>query len=934
MIELNGISKNESGCYTSAYARCVEMIENQKVKANEAIDSVVTMFSMVVEDTKQLQQYLYEQLTMEIEPEAGVYSDDAKQSTWWTDFKKDDTTLTYYWNRYERYLTEKEGWDLQVIEKSIATTTDRLMNALSNPLIKAPCSRYGMVFGYVQSGKTAHYIGLLNKAIDAGYKIIIVLAGMHNNLRSQTQSRIDEEVLGYETSLEWIFSNFSGNPTAIGVGEGRENQTAFWVSTLTSRDDKGDFNKKRAGVSVMPPILFVAKKNTTVLENLIEYFGKIPISKKGEGEEKYIDADYPMLMIDDEADQASINTNSCYDDNGVLLEKFDPTKINGLIRKILKMFRCKSYVGYTATPYANVFIPDNAFCESYGNDLFPKDFITKIPTSIKYVGAREFFGLKGEEDAEAMPLSKEIVKGASYLPAGSKKDVAVGELPEELKKAILAFVISTAVRNCRGQRTKPNTMLIHILRFVETQKKLQRRVKDYYEEIRGLIKFGDAEIIEELCKLWIEDFEPTTDKMLTCHAHHMSGIIRPSWESVIEEIKAIMRDDQIKVYSINGKSKDFLRYKEHKGKPYNVILVGGDKLSRGLTLEGLTVSYFTRNSRTYDTLMQMGRWFGYRPGYLDVCRLYVTKSLYSDFKHISMATEDLVDQIDYMNDLEETPENFGLRIATHPDMLISSRNKIKTGIERKMSFSNTLSQTRMIDIDTNQYARNFEATECLIEAMGEPVQQYWVKKDRVEMDNEHLFWTPVSGHIIAKFLTEYETSKQANRAQSKYMATYIKNQLQFGGLTDWTVCLINVGEKTLNIGGNCIGRGIKRTKDKGYEKSGNACSIKTMTSNGHEYYDFSKEQKDRVDNINGGQETYDRKKATYIRSQVRLTSQGLLLLYPLDYEAIEDLKIEEGNHKTPIGFAIVFPDNKGKGDLVSYRLNDVGMRNEELELCD
>jgi len=267
-------------------------------------------------------------------------------------------------------------------------------------------------------------------------------------------------------------------------------------------------------------------------------------------------------------------------------------------------------------------------------------------------------------------------------------------------------------------------------------------------------------------------------------------------------------------------------------------------------------------------------------------------------------------------------------------MLISSRNKIKTGIERNMSFSNTLSQTRMIDIDTNQYARNFEATECLIEAIGEPVKQYWMVKGRVGMDNQHLFWTRVSGHIISKFLTEYETSKQANRAQSKYMATYIKNQLQYGGVTNWTVCLINVGEKTLNIGGHPIGRGIVRTKDKGYEKSGNACSIKTMTSNGHEYYDFSKEQMDRVDAINGGQETYDGKKATYIRSQVRATSQGLLLLYPLNYEEIEDLKIEGGNHKTPFGFAIVFPDNKGKGDLVSYRLNDVGMRNEELELCD
>lgn len=934
MIELNRIPKNEVGCYTSAYARCMDMLENQNLKVDAAIEIAIEMFSGLVEDTLKLKQYLYEQLTLEIEPEAGVFSDEVKNSTWWTDYRKDDAVVTDYWNRYERYLTHKDGWDLQTIEKSIAVTTDKLMNALSNPLIKHNCTRHGVVYGYVQSGKTANYIGLANKAIDAGYKIIIVLAGMHNNLRSQTQSRIDEEVLGYETSLEWIFKEYQGKPTAIGVGTGQGSRTDFWVNALTSRDDNGDFNKKRASVSVMPPIMLVAKKNTTVLTHLINYFGKIPIAKEGKNGDKYIDANYPMLLIDDEADQASINTNACYDENGEFLKEFDPSKTNGLIRKILKIFNCYSYVGYTATPYANIFIPDDAFCEDYGNDLFPKDFIVKIPKSPKYIGAQEFFGLNSEEEALAMPLSRYIVKGAAFLPAGSKKDVAVGEMPEEMKQAILSFLISTAVRYCRGQRTQPNTMLIHVLRFVETQKKLQKKVKDFYEEIRSLIKYGDREITDKLYQLWIEDYEITSDKMETGYPFHMEGVIRPDWESVIAEIRAIMRDDQINVYSVNGKSKDSLIYKEHKGKPYNVIVIGGDKLSRGLTLEGLTVSYFTRNSRTYDTLIQMGRWFGYRPGYLDVCRLYVTKSLYYNFRHISMATEDLVEQIDCMNDLEETPERFGLRIATHPDMLISSRNKIKTGNERKMSFSNILSQTRMIDIDAEQYERNFTAVEHLLKSLGDPMEDYWNYKDRNNMYNEHIFWINVSGHHISQFLMEYQTSKQANRAQSHHMAAYIQNQLQYGGLTNWTVCLINVGDKELPIAGRCIGNGIERHEETGYVCSGDACSIKTMTSKGHEYYDFDNEQMERYYAITSGKEEYDGKKAQYIRSQVRKVNQGLLILYPLNYEVIKDLKIGDGKHKTPFGFAIVFPDNKGKGDLISYRLNDVGVRNEELEFCD
>jgi hypothetical protein len=240
----------------------------------------------------------------------------------------------------------------------------------------------------------------------------------------------------------------------------------------------------------------------------------------------------------------------------------------------------------------------------------------------------------------------------------------------------------------------------------------------------------------------------------------------------------------------------------------------------------------------------------------------------------------------------------------------------------------------MIDIDAGQYERNFETTENLIKAIGEPVQEYWAKMGRGEMNNEHLFWTNISGYVIAEFLKKYETSKQANRAHSKYMADYIENQLKYGGLNNWTVCLINVGEKKLIIDSHTVGQGIERTKDFGYWLSKDACSIKTMTSKGHEYYDFTKEQYDRVKAIDGGQESYEGTKATYIRSQVREPSQGLLLLYPINYEKIADLKIGDGKHETPIGFAIVFPDNRGKGDLISYRLNDVGMRNEELELCD
>ncbi len=932
MIDLNCISRDDAGCYVAAFNRCKKIINENELSHEEAISAVVAQLGFAVENVDMLRQYLFEQISLPIEPIVAMYGEEAKRSTWWNDFQKSAPNLTPYWSRYERYLSESKGWDLQVIDRSIDTPTNSIMNAISNPRIQTPCERIGMVFGYVQSGKTANYIGLLNKAIDSGYKIIIVLTGMHNNLRSQTQSRIDEEVLGYETSIELLLAEYTRKPNAIGVGKDR-NIPPILIPTLTSRDDNGDFNKKRVGTSVQPPIMLITKKNASVLKNIISYFETHPIAKTSEGKRKFINADYPLLLIDDEADQASINTNDCYNEDGTFNEDCDPTKINGYIRKLFNLFKCRSYVGYTATPYANIFIPSISMTKNYGNDLFPRDFIIKIPKSAKYVGAIEFFGLKGDDNVQAMPLSRNIKKGATYLPAGTKKDDPVGELPDELKTAILSFVISTAYRNCRGQRNKPNTMLIHILRFVNTQKKLKKRVSDFYADIRAKIKYGDQDIFKELEQLWKEDYLLTTQKIEESFPRYMNGVAKLPWEEVFKEIKAIMLDDQIKVYSINGESKDALMYKDHQNMPFNVIVIGGDKLSRGLTLEGLTVSYFTRNSNTYDTLMQMGRWFGYRPGYLDLCRLYVPKSLYDGFQHISMATEDLVDQITYMNDLDETPENFGLRIATHPQMLISSPNKIRSGEDRYISFSNTLSQTRSIDIDSQQYKRNFEAVQRLINTLGHPMKNYWESKGRKAGSSKHYFWAPVSGYTVAQFLLDFETSKQANRANSKYMADYLKDQLSFGGATNWTVCLINIDdEDTFPIGGLTVGKGIVRNSDKGgFESHGNVCSIKTMTSNGHEYLDFTQDQMNRVTEITKGNENEQERRNVYIRHMVRERTQGLLIIYPINTDSITPLKID-GCTYNPFGFAIVFPDCQEQGNLISYRLNDVGMRNEDLEL--
>ena len=351
-----------------------------------------------------------------------------------------------------------------------------------------------------------------------------------------------------------------------------------------------------------------------------------------------------------------------------------------------------------------------------------------------------------------MPLYRKIEQGAGFLGAGTKADDPVGDIPEEMERAIKYFLISTALRNCRGDINKPNTMLIHVVRFVGQQNIIRKKVQAYYESLADLIVYGSSDIKSEIENIWRTDYLPTYADLKCNFSRYMDNTELIEWEQLWTELVRLVRKKEITIYSVNGKSTDSLIYQNHKGKPFNVIVIGGDKLSRGLTLEGLTVSYFTRSSNTYDTLMQMGRWFGFRPGYLDACRLFTTEDLYGRFSFISMATEDLADQFDYMNNIGQTPRAFGLRVATHPSLLITSRNKLRTGMETNRDFSCVLSQTRVFDVDGETYDHNFVVVETLISALGTPLTKEEYRNEfHRNNPGEHLFWTSISSYHAASF---------------------------------------------------------------------------------------------------------------------------------------------------------------------------------------
>lgn len=426
------MNQNDIRSYEAAFSLCLGEIE-KGMDSEDAINKIAAMMGPLVSDAKDLREYLYREVSFSSNDIASmICAKDKKDREWWNKLKQSSGFKGTYWNRYKAYLSGTKKWSQKTIEKSINEPTDHIMNYISDPNAGVPEKSYGAVFGYVQSGKTANYIGLINKAVDAGYKIIIVLAGMHNNLRSQTQMRIDEEVLGFETSIEYLRQKAGLVPSVIGVGNLNFKMDKS-IEALTSRDEKGDFTKGRAGVSRQydQPKIFIVKKQNTVLQYVFDNLSKNHAAIRNSDGTSLFPCEYSLLVIDDEADQASVNTKYKTDRSGDVSDDSEVSKINELIRRILSLFSCRSYVGYTATPYANIFIPPQISDDDLEDDLFPKDFIVCLPKPAGYVGALEFFG--EDDNSEIMPLRRKITTQLEDFIDIETKQI-ISPLPDELKK--------------------------------------------------------------------------------------------------------------------------------------------------------------------------------------------------------------------------------------------------------------------------------------------------------------------------------------------------------------------------------------------------------------------------------------------------------------------------------------------------------------------
>lgn len=831
-----------------------------------------------------------------------------------------------FWPRLYEYLQHVKGFPRDILVE-LNRSTDFVLGRLESPKRPGPWDRRGLVFGHVQSGKTTHYTALVAKALDSGYQVIIVLAGIHKSLRSQTHERLDHYLLGRDSA--WFIEAVKRGVTNAGtrlVGVGKRDQDLGMpavptVITLTSSADNGDFSSTVAGQIGLDlegdnRLVLVIKKHPKILENLLRWLDTLHAHSQLD-RQHYV----PTLVIDDEADHASLDTGDDPD--------AEPRRINGLIRRLLLAFGRVGFVGYTATPFANIFIPPDIEHEDFGRDLFPEHFVLNLKSPPNHIGPSAVFGNPGDDSIgvppqDPLPMYNEVSDASQWMPDKHRKTHEPGPLPQSLIDALLKFVLACAARHCRGQIDVHNSMLVHVTRFVDVQGKVHAQISREMETWKNILAYSNGNPLKTLenamQKLWCDDFAEHYEVFASRFPDQVSPL--PQWKEVWSKVPVTIQ--RIQVQQVNGSVDDALSYTRTPNGLY-VIAVGGDKLSRGLTLEGLTISYFMRTSRIYDTLMQMGRWFGYRPGYVDLCRVCAPINLRNRFREISLAIEELRNDLDFMAEAHMSPRAFGLRLRMPSDgLLVTSPDKIRSGQDIMVRFAGELVQTLIMP--RGAYAkRNRVAVNTLIGDIARSPERT-VRGEQ----SSHLVWSNVPSALVMKFLSEYEafhTPCFCRRCDG--LRKFIAAVLGRGELTEWTVVIISKrkpkDEKFADIGGNKV---ALVTRDRQDTSTGERFETQAVVGSADEALDLSQLEYDDAVNrtrnsaVNGVDvRTITAPKREYTR-EARPPTRGLILIYPIADD--QDPETDCTDCYVP-ALAVSFPKRLAAG-AVGYRVTDDWLR--------
>lgn len=721
----------------------------------------------------------------------------------------------------------------------------------------------GLIIGYVQSGKTTNFTAVIAKAADVGYRLVIVLSGIHNGLRKQTQDRLQSQLLDFRGD-EWF-------PLTTSL---KDFQRPPGTAAAHFQQNNG-------------PVICVVKKNQRILKKLHAWLA--PAARSG----KF--ANIPVLIIDDEADQASVAT----------------PKINPLIRDLLRLFPRCTYIGYTATPFANVLIDPRA------EDLYPETFILNLPQPEGYFGTERIFGreaVEGEENGpelDGYDMVRLVPADTVDLlrPKGKGADAGFApSLTDELIDAVRYFWLATAARRCRGDDGH-STMLIHTSMKTTVHESYRGPLEGLQRKAATALANMDEAFAEEMRRLWEKESR-------TVRAEVFGNRYVP-FDRLLAHLRSVV--DETSVVLDNYRSRDRLDYSGDR--PVVAIAVGGNTLSRGLTLEGLVVSFFVRAATTYDTLLQMGRWFGFRPGYEDLPRIWMTEQLRSWFRHLATVEHEIRLDVARYEEQDLGPKDYGVRIRTHPVLNVTT----KMGAARidYASYGGRRVQTRYFREDDQKWlTANLAAARDLV---AEAAKEGAVVEDRG--DGEVILRNVDVKHVLS-FLDCYQVHEDSPDLDTRLVADYInkENRRRPASLLSWSVAVmggpIRNNEHAVKLTQELSVGTISRSKLK--DTGGDKADIKTLMSKEHRVIDMEippaearRMSEAKLVDLRTDDPTYG--------------TRGLLLLYPIAKDSPPDeankltrRPMEASEHV--IGMALVFPGNAQdavENSYVAVDLTDV-----------
>jgi hypothetical protein len=768
-----------------------------------------------------------------------------------------------------RELLESQNFEADSLEDLDRAST-KVVSLLDHPRT-GEFETKGMVLGYVQSGKTTNFTSVIAKGADAGYRLFIVLSGIHDGLRQQTQERLEAQLV-HRTPERWI--------------------------SLTSleHDFRPDVNVN-AFLTGDKRVLCVVKKNSSRLGHLRKWL---------EGAQESVLRNCPTLIIDDEADQASINT--ARDQNS-------PSTINRRIRELLEQLPKAAYVGYTATPFANILIDP-----SVEQDLYPRDFIVDLPRPAAYLGPETIFGREpllhdGEEDAAAEGLDMIRIVEDDELDElrPSRRDLSdfAPAATPSLRTAVRYFLLSTAARRFRGEGNPHATMLVHTTMRVLIHDEFRVILESEVARLRGALETDDTDLLSGLEAQWTEEMDRVPSEGLEPVGFEE---LRGRLAEVVAEIRVIVD---------NSSSVDRLSYGDE---PVTAIAVGGNTLSRGLTLEGLCVSYFVRTTNAYDTLLQMGRWFGYRHGYQDLPRIWMTIEMRDWFRHLAAVEREIRNDIERYELEHLTPLQFGPRVATHPQLAITAASKMRAAVEAEVSYSGRRLQTiRFRHRDRGWLLANRDAARALIRAArGEE----GVEHGRPIEDGGIDILRNAPARLVCEFLRGYRFSERSYDLNSERIAAYIEAQNAVGELDRFSLAVMGRGRGDAPHGAIDLGLDHEtplivrsRLRDVPHEEA----DIKALMSKQDRAIDLDISEAE-LTGLSNGQLARLRNSPAH---GGRGDGTGLVLLYPVAHDSAPSNE-RSGRVREPldaledvIGVGLVFPEAQTTEGRQSYVTADL-----------